>query len=307
MKYGKEGSMILGIDIGGTNIKFGVVDEAYHIVQKYMIPTAVEQGADRIVSDIIEKCKEIKKDCPFEKIGIGTPGKVDSKKGVCVRASHLPWQNTPMADRLETELGVKVCVANDATCAICGEIVAGVGRTYQDFIMITLGTGIGGGICMNGKPCFGVNGAAGEFGHMTINYDGVPCRCGGKGCFEQYASVSALIRQTEEAVEKNPESRLAKCAREENRISGKTLFHAVEAGCEVALEVLEQYTDYLAHGIFGLCKIFAPEAVVIGGAVSGQGELLLEPVRRKINLDINLAASELQNDAGIIGAAVIVK
>ena len=299
--------MILGIDIGGTNIKFGVVDEAYNIIRKYVIPTEASLGDKKIVSNIIAKCMEIKKDYNFKKIGIGTPGRIDSERGVCVRATNLPWQNTPIADMLEASVGVKVTVANDATCALCGEICAGVGKKYQDFIMITLGTGIGGGICIGGKPYFGVNGAGGEFGHMTVNYTGAKCSCGGRGCFEQYASVSALIQQTKEAVEKYPESRLAQLSTEGKEISGRTVFEAMSEGCEVAAGVLERYTDYLVIGIFGLYKIFAPEAVVIGGAVSGQKDFLLEPIRRKLRVDTKLLVSDLQNDAGIIGAAVIAK
>lgn len=295
--------MILGIDIGGTNIKFGVVNDAYQIIQKYTIPTEVDKGDRKIVSNIISKCREIQKEYLFEKIGIGAPGKVDSEKGIYVRASNLPWQCTPIAAMMKEELGIKVSVANDATCAICGELRAGVGRECQNFIMLTLGTGVGGGICINGKPCFGRNGAAGEFGHMTIKYDGPACRCGGRGCYEHYASVSALIRQTKEAVAKHPESILAKLA--QKGITGKSAFDAMTEGCSIAADVVEQYAEYVAIGIKNLNWSFAPEAIVIGGAIARQREKLLAPIQEKAGASINVVISELENDAGIVGAAVI--
>lgn len=181
--------MRLGIDIGGTNIKFGVVDNEYEILKKYIIPTQANKGNEQIVADIISKCQEIYGEYAYERIGIGTAGDVDSERGICVKADNLPWENTPIVNILENEVGVKVTVANDATCAICGELCAGAGRRYSDFIMITLGTGVGGGICIEGKPYFGKSGAAGEFGHMIIRPDGRQCGCGRRGG----ASSSTLL------------------------------------------------------------------------------------------------------------------
>lgn len=295
--------MTLGIDVGGTNIKFGVVDETYKIIKKHTIRTEAEKGDRQIVSNIISKCREIQKEYPFDKIGIGTPGRVNSERGVCIRASNLPWHNTPIVDMLEAELGIKAALANDATCAICGELRAGTGRQYKDFIMITLGTGVGGGICINGRPYFGKNGAAGDFGHMTIKYDGPVCRCGCHGCYEHYASVSALIRQTKEAVAKNPESLLARFV--QDGVTGKSAFDAMLEGCNVAADVVEQYAEYVAEGIRNLDRIFAPEAIVIGGAIAKQKENLLIPIREKVGASINVVMSDLGNDAGIIGAVVI--
>lgn len=292
--------MILGIDIGGTNIKFGVVNDDYQVIKKYSIPTNVEQGDKRIAADMIEKCKEIYEEYPFENIGIGTPGVVDSENGICVRAANLPYQNTPIAAMLKEALGVPVSVANDATCAVCGELYAGLGKQYRNLIMITLGTGVGGGIIIDGKPYFGKGGAAGEFGHMSIKYDGLPCPCGQVGCFEQYASVTALIRQTKEAVEQYPDSILARLA--QDGINGKTVFDAAMEGCNIAAQVVDQYIGYLAKGLRSLIYIFAPEAVVIGGAISNQEDKLLIPLKEKLNAS-NIYISELKNDAGIIGAA----
>ena len=295
--------MILGIDIGGTNIKFGVVDQDYNIVEKYSIPTEAHKGDVHIVSNIIRKSKAIFQEYPIEKVGIGTPGRVDSVDGICISAVNIPYCNTPIVAMLEKELGVKVSLQNDAVCAIWGELRAGVGRHFKNFIMITLGTGVGGGICIDGKPYLGKTGTAGEFGHMTINYDGILCRCGQRGCYEQYASVTALIQQTKEAAANHPHSLLAQMG--QKGFSGRSAFNAKSEGCSVAAEVVELYAEYVAVGIKNLKRIFAPEAVVIGGAISNQEDNLLNPLRNKVGASVNLCVSHLKNDAGIIGAAVI--
>ena len=170
-------------------------------------------------------------------------------------------------------------------------------------VMITLGTGVGGGIAINGKPYLGQHGGAGEIGHMIIKYDGLPCPCGQIGCYEQYASVTALIRLTKEALEANPDSLLAKLGKDE--ISGRTAFDAKAQGCPVGTAVVDQYIEYIAIGVTALERIFQPDAIVIGGAISNQEEALLTPLREKVHLPINVFTSQLKNDAGVIGAAVV--
>lgn len=295
--------LVLGIDIGGTNIKFGIVDETYRIIKKWSIPTEADKGDEQIVANIIRKGKEIMQEFSFDSVGIGTPGLIDSERGICISAGNLPYNHTPIVAKLKEAINVKVALANDATCALLGEISAGVGKKYHDFIMITLGTGVGGGICIDGKPYWGKNGMAGEFGHMTIQYNGPECRCGRNGCYEQYASVSALISQCKKASEEHPESLLAQYSSE--KISGKTAFDAMLAGCKVAADVVNQYAKYIAIGIEDLNMIFAPEAIVIGGAISNQEEMLLKPIKENIHDSINVCLSQLKNDAGMIGAAVI--
>lgn len=296
--------MYLGIDIGGTNIKFGVVREDYSIIKKYMISSEGTKDVEHIVSNIINKCIEIYSEYPYKKIGVGFPGTVDTEHGICVEADNLPFENVPLAEILERNLKVKSVISNDALCALYGEICVGIGKQYQNFIMLTLGTGVGAGICINGKPYVGKNGMAGEVGHMSINYAGELCsNCGNRGCFEHYASVTALLNQAQKAAKKEPNSLLAKMI--EDGISGKAIFDAMYAGCEVAENVLNQYTEYLSIGIKSLKWIFDPEAIVIGGAISAQKEYLENALKRGAGDTIEICVSQLGNDAGIIGAAAI--
>ena len=295
--------MILGIDIGGTNIKFGVVDEHYKIVGRYSIPTDADRTDKEIVADIIAKAKDIQTEYAFEAIGIGSPGDLDCKNGICIFAANLPYDNTPIAAMITEALGLPVYLANDATAAVYGELYAGVGKDYENMVMITLGTGVGGGIAIGGRPYLGHQGGAGEIGHMIIKYDGLPCPCGQTGCYEQYASVTALIRLTQEAIEANPDSLLAQLGAEE--VTGRTAFDAKAQGCSVGAAVVDQYIEYIAIGVTGLERIFQPDAIVIGGAISNQEEALLTPLRQKVQLPINIFTSQLKNDAGVIGAAVV--
>lgn len=295
--------MVLGVDIGGTNIKFGVIDENYNIVESKIIPTVTEFGDKKIVDDIIEVAQEFKTKYMLEKIGIGTPGTVDYENGVCIRASSLPYNNTPIVKMVEEKLSVPVRLANDASCAVCGELYAGNGQKYRNIVMFTLGTGVGGGIIIDNKPYFGARGGAGELGHIIIKEDGLECKCGQRGCLEKYASVTALIKATEEAALLNPESKLAKKCKD--GVSGKTLFDALDEKCPVAEEVLDNYLSYLAVGITSIIRIFQPDAVVLGGAITNQGDKLLIPLKKKVVLPAEITISKLKNDAGIIGAAAM--
>jgi len=295
--------MFLGIDIGGTNIKFGVVDENYKLYKKCSIVTVKDKGDKFLTERIIEKAKEIKDEFNYERIGIGTPGMIDSENGTVIWASNLPYNNTPIVEMLEKAISVPVKLANDATCAVCGELYAGIGQKYDDFLMVTLGTGVGGGFVLYGKPYFGKCGGAGEFGHIIIKYGGINCGCGECGCYEQYASVTALIKQTEAAIKNNPGSLLAQMS--EGGVTGRTAFDAKRAGCSVANDVVEQYIDYISVGLKSLARAFQPEAIVIGGAISNEGDYIIKPLKEKINLPVELFVSNLKNDAGILGAVAI--
>lgn len=294
--------MILGIDIGGTYTKFGIVDENYQI-KSFCMPTELDHGDLYLVNTIIEKAKEIQSDIKFERIGIGTPGTIDSEKGVVIRASNLPYSNTPIADMVREELKVPVILANDATCAVAGELYAGMGQKYDNFIMVTLGTGVGGGIVIGNKIYKGKGGRAGEIGHMIIKYDGLPCPCGQIGCYEQYASVNALIRQTKEKIKENPKSLLA--SEGADGVTGKTAFDAMRKGCPVACDVVDKYTDYIATGLHTLVRIFQPEAIVLGGAISNEKDYLLAPLCKKVTLPVEILISDLKNNAGVLGAAAL--
>ncbi len=295
--------MILGIDIGGTNIKFGVTQNDYTLVKRYSIPTGKDRPIEAILADIVAKVNEIRKEYAFDRIGIGTPGDIDSEKGVCMRTNNLPYHNTPIIAMIEEGTGLPAAIANDATAALYGEIYAGVGKEYPNLIMVTLGTGVGGGIAIDGKPYLGTKGYGGELGHMVIKYDGIPCPCGLVGCYEQYASVTALICQAQEAIAQHPDSLLAQKA--VDGFSALDIFNAKEEGCPVAAAVIDQYAAYITIGLNSFENIFQPDAFVIGGAISSQEENLLSLVRAKLDKPANLFASALKNDAGIIGAAVV--
>ena len=297
--------MILGIDIGGTGVKFGVIADDYTIVKSCSIPTLSQRPVEEIVNDIIAKAKELHAEYDFDRIGVGTPGDIDSEKGICNRAGNLPYNKTPLGPMIAEALNLPVYIANDATAALFGELYAGAGQGYQHIIMITLGTGVGGGIAIDGKPYFGSKGFGGELGHMIIKYDGLPCPCGLTGCYEQYASVTALMRQTKEAVAKNPDSVLAQMFGENG--SARDVFNAREAGCPVAAAIIDQYAEYIAIGLNSYEAIFQPEIFIIGGAISQQDENLLAPIRAKLRKPTKLVTSSLKNDAGIIGAAVVAK
>lgn len=294
--------MVLGIDIGGTNIKFGIVDDSYKIVKKFSIKTPKEKEDTEVVADIITKARSIYNEIPFKSIGIGSPGKIDTQNGVCITAANLPYNNTPIVKMFEDSFEMPVTIENDGACAVYGELYAGAGKKYDNFIMLTIGTGIGGGIVINGNPYTGETNLAGEFGHMTINFDGPECMCGNKGCFESYGSVTALINQTKKYIEQYPDSLLANMGAEQ--VTGKTAFDAAQAGCPAGMEVVDTYIGYLAYGITNILRAFEPQAVILGGAISNEGDNLLIPLKEKlqINCKTKIEISGLGNNAGIIGA-----
>ena len=294
--------MILGIDIGGTNIKFGVVTDDYTLVTTRSIPTQSQRPVDAIITDIITTATTLVQQYDVTLVGVGTPGDIDSSAGVCTRAGNLPYKNTPLGPIISEALNMPVAIANDATAALYGELYAGAGKAYQNIIMLTLGTGVGGGIAINGQPYLGTKGYGGELGHMVIKYDGLPCPCGLTGCYEQYASVTALMRQTREAMKEHPDSLLASMGK---NVTALDLFNARAQGCPVAAAVIDQYAQYIAIGLNSLENIFQPDAFIFGGAISNQEDNLLDPIRKHLDKPAILTTSALKNDAGIIGAAVI--
>lgn len=296
--YDAYADVRIGIDIGGMSAKVGVVNN-HKIIARKDIPITPESTTASITEDLYNACDEFRKTYHTLSVGIGTPGLIKNDK---ITASNLPFKDFALGDILSKKLHVQVKIANDANCAALGEQVAGAGKGSKDMILITLGTGIGGGIILDGR-IFSGNGSAGEIGHMCIETNGLPCPCGGEGCWEQYASVTALMRQTREAIEKNPDSILADCGKE--KVSGRTVFAAIEKGCPVAEQVLDTYLDYLAAGITGLLRIFDITTILISGGLSNAGDALLIPLKEKIKLPCELKVATLKNDAGIIGAAAL--
>ena len=310
----------IGIDLGGTNIVAAVVNDEYEMVGKAKIPTATPRSADEIFDDIAKVCKEAMAQAGVTikdifSVGIGTPGTVN-KEGVIEFANNLGFVNVPAKEMLIERLGIEnVYVDNDANCAALGEAQAGSGHGAKDFIAVTLGTGVGSGVIINGKIIAGVNNAGGECGHSVIVVDGEPCTCGRKGCWEAYASATALINQTKAAMEKYPDSVMHELVKANGgKVDGRTAFDAMRRGDIAGIKVVDAYVKYVACGLINLVNIFQPETICIGGGICNEGETLLRPLRRYIDserysvyskIQSKIVKAELGNDAGIIGAALL--
>ena len=297
--------MTLGIDIGGTNVKLGVIDSDFSVVKKLTLKTGAHLGIDAVVATVLAGARELIEEFPIDGIGLGTPGEIDFERGLLVSSANLPYDNTPIVKILTDAFGIPVRIGNDATCAVIGEAYAGYGREYRNFVMLTLGTGVGGGIVIDGKPYMGKHGAAGELGHVSVRADGELCRCGLRGCFESYASVSALIRMTDDAAKKSPDSLLMR-EMEKGGLDGKTAFAAAELGCPVATAVIDEYIKNVALGLKNYQRIFDPEAIILAGAITAEGDRLLEPLVREAAIPCPICISALGADTGIIGAAALI-
>lgn len=306
----------LGVDLGGTNIAVGLVTEDGKIIASDSTPTLAEREYPEIVADMAKVCKKVVADAGVDmsevaSIGIGSPGSIDSENGVVLYANNLKFDRAPIAAELRKHIDLPVNIENDANAAAYGEYVAN-GNGADDFIFITLGTGVGGGIIINKKLYKGFNGIGGELGHITLVHNGKMCSCGNPGCWEAYASVTALISQTKEAIAKNPDSLMAKIAEENGEVNGRTAFNAAKAGDAAGQAVVDQYRDYIASGLVSIINIFQPERIVVGGGISREGEYLLAPIREycekygynKISKRTKIQVATLYNDAGIIGAAL---
>lgn len=293
----------IGVDIGGTGVKIAVIDNEYNVLDKTRFPTGETATADGIINGIIENCRILMEKYPVVSIGIGSAGRVDRKKGTVIVAGNLPFVNEPIVDKVSKALGLPTYIDNDGYCALIGEKTAGVCKGLKDVLILTIGTGIGGAILIGDSLVRGHNNRAGELGHFTIDVNGLECECGLRGCFERYASATALIEQTEAAVAANPQSILAQEA--QKGINGKTAFDAKEKGCPVATELLAEYGRIFAAGINSLVFIFQPEMIVLSGGVSNQGEELLSLMRPHLLPEANVAITSLKSNGGIIGAAVL--
>lgn len=311
----------IGIDLGGTNIAAGLVDESMSLVRKKSIPTGAERAGEAIVADMAKLCVSLCADhgitmSDVEAIGIATPGVANLATGVVEYANNLHFIKFPLAELLGKELGFKnIKIANDANAAAWGEAVAGAAKGTSNSVMITLGTGVGGGIIIDNKIYTGFNSAGAELGHIVIEVDGVPCSCGRKGCWEAYSSATALIRMTNEKIAECRESGRASKLLDAERVSGRTACDCMRAGDEAAKEVYDKYIKYLASGLATIVNIFQPEVISLGGGVSNEGQSLIDdllPIVRKeaygggvIDDLPELRIAKLGNDAGIIGAALL--
>lgn len=290
----------LGVDLGGTDIKFGVV-AGERILYKGKRPTP-QTSAEDIMDAIAEECLRLKQAYSFESVGIGVPGWYIGEQ---LYTDNLPFNGTLFVTEMEKRLGMQVFSDNDANCAALGEVMVGNGQDYKDMVLLTLGTGIGSGIIIDGNIVRG-KGAAGELGHLIIDaVNGEACTCGQSGCWERYASASALVRQAEKAAQENPESLLAKIYRENQKMNGKLFFEVLSLGCPVAEGVFDAYLDKLVVGILSIRKALDPEIFLLAGGITAVGDVLLKPLQTKLGDAFNIKISVLQDEAGIFGAAYL--
>ena len=309
----------IGIDLGGTNIKAGVVSEDFEIVAKTSCKTNLPRPGEEICADMAKVALEAVKEAgltldDIEAVGIGTPGTANSEAGVIEYSNNLGFLNFPVVKLMKTHIDKPCYVENDANAAAYGEYIAGAAKGANDAVCITLGTGVGGGIIINGKIYSGFNYAGAEIGHTVINVDGPQCTCGRRGCFEVYSSATGLIRMTNEAIAKHPESILKEEADDNGKVSARTAFNAMRKGDAVAKQVVDDYIRYLACGIANTINIFQPDILCIGGGVCNEGDPLLLPLKELVAKEVYTRNSEknteiviakLGNDAGIIGAAFL--
>lgn len=312
----------LGLDVGGTNLAAGVVDEEYHMLSGISIPTRAKRSIEEIADDMAAVSLAAIKEAgltvnDFHFWGIGMPSYVNPKTNLLVHANCFGWRNVPIYRYLENKLPLQIYIENDANCAALGEVLAGAARKEQNVIMLTLGTGVGGGIIVDGKIFCGADLMGAELGHAKLVYNGELCTCGQRGCVEAYCSATALIRQMKEATGKAPDSLLWDlCRGDLEKLEGKSLFEAVRQGDKTAGQVLWQYADYLSCAMSTYITLFRPDKIILGGGIANAGELLLEPLRERLMINTfagseigvpEVVTAKLGNDAGIIGAAFLEK
>ena len=311
----------VGIDLGGTNIKAGVVTDEGKLLNKVTVKTNADRPMEDIIHDMGKLAADAIKDAglevkDIEAIGIGSPGTPDNDEGLLVYSNNLPFVMAPMRKLIREVIDLPVYIDNDANCAAMAEAVAGAAKGAKDSVTITLGTGVGAGVIVEGKIYSGFNQAGSEFGHTVLVSGGIDCPCGRKGCFEQYASASALARMTREAAEKNSDSLLNKVYEQQGEWNAQIAFIAMKEGDETAKEVVDTYTSYLADGLANAINAFMPEVLVVGGGVCNEGDPLLIPMREKTMSrpyfgpgvkKTRIELAQMGNDAGIVGAAMMGK
>lgn len=312
----------LGVDLGGTNIAIGLVDENLKIVFKDSVPTGASRPTNEIMDDMGALCISVveRAGVSFSEVaaaGIAAPGSIDVENGRVCYSNNINLTNYPMAEELikRTPL-TKVILENDANAAALAEAKVGAGKGAKDVIMITLGTGVGGGIVIDGKLYSGFSYCGAELGHTVIEMGGRDCSCGRKGCFEAYSSATGLINMTKEEMEANKDTAMWRMVNGDiNKVSGRTAFNAAKEGDKSGQKVVDEYIKYLACGLANMINIFDPEVLCIGGGVCNEGDNLLVPLEKEIWKEIygvatktkftKIKIAELGNDAGIIGAAAL--
>ena len=314
----------IGIDLGGTNIAVGIVNKKFEIIAQGSVPTLSGRAGEEIVADMASLCKKLLAEnglteADVASLGIAAPGIVDDETGCIIYANNLGFKDFPILPQLRELLAIKeMHIENDANAAAWGEAIAGAAKGSKSSVMITLGTGVGGGIIADGKVFKGFNSAAGELGHIVIEVDGRPCTCSRYGCWEAYSSATGLINMTKEKLaecaEQGRATVMTELVAKKGKVNGRTAFDGMRAGDAAATEVVDMYIKYLASGLASMINIFQPEVLSIGGGISNEGQFLLDlvtPLVRKQQYGTGLVPmtdiriAQLRNDAGIIGAAVL--
>ena len=313
---------VIGIDLGGTGIKIGIVNRDYEILAKRAFPTGAERPAEAVIRDMAKETVRLLEEsgCCAENcvgIGVGCPGTIDRETGVVIYSNNIHWEMVPLAERLQEELKLPVSIGNDADCAALGEVLCGAARGCKNAVFLTLGTGVGGGVVLDGALYTGGHPGGVEPGHIRAGSEGRRCTCGRRDCLEAYASATALISDARKTVKRHPESLLVTlCGGDPQRIDAKMVFDAADAGDGSAMALVEDYIRYLASGIIDLVNIFRPDIVVLGGGVSAQKEKLTEPLNRYLAAECfgaprtylpRVVTAENGNDAGILGAAGLMR
>ena len=311
----------VGIDLGGTNIKAGIVDGQGKILAEAFCKTQAQRPYQDIVRDMAGCVMQALKNAKMTtddilSVGIGIPGYANQKTGTGAFCTNLGWYDVPLQAEIRKYFDLHIAIDNDATVAGYAESIAGVSKDAESSVFLTLGTGVGGGIVIHGRPWSGAHGIGSEVGHMTLSVDGVPCNCGNNGCMEKYTSATAIIRMARQACMTYPDSAMMLRAEGDlNRINAKTVIDAAKANDRAALEVFDEYCKYLAIAINNIIAFLDPEMIVLGGGVSHAGDFLLEKVKAKVPRYLlyktlpypEICLASLGNEAGMIGAAMIGK
>ena len=315
----EEFMIAIGIDIGGTSIKGAAVTSEGKVLEVYSMPVEKGEPQETTINKLIDITNKYLNEHGYNKdsvkgIGIGVPGAIDSKHGVCSASNNLGWSELPIQKMMEEGTGLPVRITNDANAAALGEARYGAGKEFQNIIMITLGTGVGGGIVIDGKLYEGNEGKGAELGHTLLVLGGHKCTCGRNGCFEQYASATALIRDTKVAMDKNPDSMMWDLFNKYGKVDGRVAFDAAKAGDKIANEVVDQYVYFLSEGLLNYCNIFRPEAIILSGGIANAGDFLIDKIKLYLKDHIygfpatpavDVKVSELGYDSGKIGAAAL--
>ena len=301
--------LLVGIDLGGTNAQ-GAVARGGEVLQRGKIPTRAAQGADSVLEDLAGLARELAQGQRIAGLGLGVPGLLDLEKGICIASGNLRWENVPVVEILTKKLDTPVFLDNDVRVAALGELALGKAKGCKDFIYLTVGTGIGSGIFIDGRLLRGPRWSAGEVGHMVLDPQGPNCACGSRGCLEALASATAIAREGRAAAKANPESLLNTLAASPEDINAALVFKAAARRDKAASQVVDTAMAWLGLGVANLVNIFNPELVVIGGGVSLAGEQLLAPVQAQVDRycmkvqkeTVTVATSALGDSAGVDGA-----